>query len=88
MHESPIAQFIDPPAKQKEKYHKMVARREIFGEAKLEVVTQLDFDSGVILQEMFHNDHIGRDPFSRQVMYTKDAHIRDALIKLGWTPPA
>lgn len=88
MFKSPIAEYIDPPAKQKERYHKMVAIREIFGEAKLEVVTQLDFDSGVILQEMFHNDHIGRDPFSRQVMHTKDAHIREALIKLGWTPPA
>ena len=88
MFKSPIADFIDPPAEQKEKYHKMVARRKMFGEAKLEVVTHVDFTNAVILQEMFHDDHLGRDPFSRQVMHTKDAHISEALIKLGWTPPA
>ena len=43
---------------------------------------------GTIVQEMYRENVEGiREQFMREVINTKDRHVREALIALGWTPP-
>jgi hypothetical protein len=42
------------------------------------------FENGLIEQSMFDGSRL----IMRQMMNTSEAHIRKALIALGWTPPA
>lgn len=49
--------------------------------------TRLDDCSGVIEQVLFSTMDDARTEVMRTVLKTQEEHIRQALIKLGWTPP-
>lgn len=51
---------------------------------RVDVFTHIDYDAAEIVQEV--RDIQGR--YMLTVVRTQEAQIRDALIKLGWTPPA
>ena len=53
------------------------------GPIKYVVSTDI-FESGLIEQSISYG---GVEPIAGFVMDTRDCQIRDALIKLGWTPP-
>jgi len=42
---------------------------------------------GLIVQEEIHHLQGLHDEINRQVIDTRDAQVRSALIALGWTPP-
>jgi len=44
-------------------------------------------ENGKIVQETFSIANGIRERIMRQVLDTSEQQIRDALIKLGWTPP-
>lgn len=49
---------------------------------------KVDFSADQIaLQITWHDGHGGQNAFTREVIFLKDRAIRDALIRLGWTPP-
>ena len=52
-----------------------------------EVVTTPSKD-GKIVQELYSVHHGMRQQIMRHVIYTQEQQLRDALIALGWTPPA
>lgn len=45
------------------------------------------YPEGLIVTEVIGDTGTHHERLMRQVMDTKDQHIREALIKLGWTPP-
>lgn len=49
------------------------------------IVTTVDMVNGVIRQRMDYPG--GLDAVELQVVDTKEAQFREALIALGWTPP-
>lgn len=60
---------------------------------RYQVETKVCLDTGLIVQDVFCDDRLsyGRDA-KMEVLYTRvirmqDEGIREALIKLGWTPP-
>lgn len=56
------------------------------------VDTQVDLVTGVIIQSVFSESGLRtdspRERILQRVLCTQEASVRDALIKLGWTPPA
>lgn len=56
-------------------------------ETNMQVFTSIDLDNETIFQEVLHIHKQNREVLSRELMNLKDAQIRDALLKLGWTPP-
>lgn len=42
---------------------------------------------GTIEQSIYSNIARRREEILRQVIFTQDQQVRDALIALGWTPP-
>jgi hypothetical protein len=56
---------------------------------KITLKTDVDFDSGVISQELVE-EGTGLDIVREKVRWvvnTREKAIRDALVSLGWTPP-
>lgn len=45
------------------------------------------YPEGLIVTEVIEDLGVYRERIMRQVVNTKDQQIREALIKLGWTPP-
>lgn len=45
------------------------------------------YPEGLIVTEVIEDLGFYRERIMRQVVATKDHQIREALIKLGWTPP-
>ena len=45
------------------------------------------YPEGLIVTEVIDDIGTCHERLMRQVMDTKDQQIREALIKLGWTPP-
>lgn len=45
------------------------------------------YPEGLIITEVIEDLGIYRDRIMRQVVNTKDQQVREALIKMGWTPP-
>lgn len=45
------------------------------------------YPEGLIVTEVIDDIGTHHERLMRQVMDTKDQQIREALIKLGWTPP-
>ena len=53
---------------------------------KYEVATKV-YKNGIIEQDVNYDDGYLIKKLSHRIMNTCDSHIREALIKLGWTPP-
>ena len=53
---------------------------------KYEVATKV-YKNGIIEQDVNYEFYDERREISHKLMNTCNSHIRDALIKLGWTPP-
>ncbi len=53
---------------------------------KIKVNTKI-FEDNKILQEVFTEQDNKIEYLSRVVSDTKEVHLMNALIKLGWTPP-
>jgi len=51
-----------------------------------EVTTKHGLD-GTIIQEVYSVRNDIREQIMQRVMNTQEQQIKDALIKLGWTPP-
>lgn len=45
------------------------------------------FENGIIEQELYRKTPTCEERVMRWVMDTRETGIRDALVKLGWTPP-
>ena len=56
---------------------------------KYNVLTSVDEEKGRILQEVVLEDELSsiRETISRRVIDTQEEQARQALIRLGWTPP-
>ena len=54
---------------------------------KIDVVTT-PLPDGRIYQATYSNAYNIREQLTRRVINTQDQRVRDALIKLGWTPPS
>ena len=50
-------------------------------------VTTTPFTDGKIVQEVDFVSEGIRERVMREVTYTREKQVRDALIALGWTPP-
>jgi hypothetical protein len=53
----------------------------------VKIETSFDADSGIIEQNMYATMQGYREILCRQIVNTKEAEIRQALIEMGWTPP-
>lgn len=53
---------------------------------KFEIKTQV-IDNAIIEQETLSIVHDYKEQVVRQLFDTREKQIREALIKLGWTPP-
>ena len=54
---------------------------------KYNIKTGIDFQTGAVFLETEQEFQGVREVLFREVVRTKDEAIREALIKLGWTPP-
>lgn len=54
--------------------------------SKLTIETEV-YDDGLINQHTFSDIDDIRKHICTEVIRTKDAQVRECLIKLGWTPP-
>lgn len=55
---------------------------------QIEVHTTAHLNGDIVQETMLHDyGHEARTRLSAELIRTKDAGIRAALIKLGWTPP-
>lgn len=52
---------------------------------KIDITTQIV--ESAILQDTVYAHMLHMDRSMRQLMDTKDEHVRASLISLGWTPP-
>lgn len=53
---------------------------------EIKIITRYDKDQ--IRQEVRMDEHYSFSNIVEQVMFLKDEGVKEALIKLGWTPPA
>jgi len=56
-------------------------------ELRYGVKTTPDLFTGRIEQKVFSEFQGVRETLWREILDTKEQHVREALIRLGWTPP-
>lgn len=47
----------------------------------------ITYPDGTIVQDITSEFDGARELILRRVIHTREQHVRDALIALGWTPP-